>query len=329
MRTKLLIRGLVVGAFAVMVASMAAPAAAQTSFQGKVVDEKGQPVADAEVSCESIANPGVTLKAKTNAKGVWERGGLDRGQWNVKVVKGDLSGAALDVTVKRDIINEVPTIVLKPGGAAAVVKAADPKAAAEANARAKKQMELKGKFEEADAAIKIGNYDEALTKLTAIAGELEKCAPCSVKLGEAYLRKGDLENAEKFFLQSIEYDPGTVDAYKALATIYNGQKKFEEAAAMGAKANDLMAATGGGDAATSFNQGAILWNAGKAADAQKQFERAIQLDPKMADAYYYLAVTILAQGKMAEAKKPLQDYLALAPTGAHAKDAKDMLAQIK
>ena len=52
-----------------------------------------------------------------------------------------------------------------------------------------------------------------------------------------------------------------------------------------------------------FNQGVILWNAGKIPEAKEQFEQAVKLDPNMADAHYWLGMALVNAGKMPEAAK--------------------------
>jgi TolA-binding protein len=65
------------------------------------------------------------------------------------------------------------------------------------------------------------------------------------------------------------------------------------------------------------------------AEAEAQFRKAVKLDPKMADAQYYLGMTLVNQGKMTEAKAPFLEYMKLEPKGKFAGDVKEMLAMIK
>ena len=48
-----------------------------------------------------------------------------------------------------------------------------------------------------------------------------------------------------------------------------------------------------------FNQGVILWNAGKIPEAKKQFEQAVKLDPNSADAHYWLGMALVNDGNTA------------------------------
>jgi TolA-binding protein len=99
---------------------------------------------------------------------------------------------------------------------------------------------------------------------------------------------------------------------------------------MSTKATELSASSPtGGDPTTIFNQGIIFWNQSKIPEAKAQFEKAIQLNPRLADAQYWYGMSLVNEGKMADAKKPFEEYLKLAPTGQYAETAKAILAQIK
>ena len=123
---------------------------------------------------------------------------------------------------------------------------------------------------------------------------------------------------------------GRLNAYKALATIYNGQQKFDDALKMSAKVKELSTASGGTeDPIAVFNEGVVLWNAGKIPEAEAMFKKATELDPKYADAFYQLGVAQVSGGKTADAIKSLETYLKLAPNGKTAQQAKDLLTAIK
>ena len=75
-----------------------------------------------------------------------------------------------------------------------------------------------------------------------------------------------------------------------------------------------------------FNQGVILWNAGKIAEAKKQFEGAIAANPNHAEAHYQLGMALVNEGNLAGAATEFETYLKLAPTGPNAATAKGILA---
>ena len=67
-----------------------------------------------------------------------------------------------------------------------------------------------------------------------------------------------------------------------------------------------------------FNQGVILWNAGKIAEAKKQFEGAIAANPNHAEAHYQLGMALVNEGNLAGAATEFETYLKLAPDGPNA-----------
>ena len=85
------------------------------------------------------------------------------------------------------------------------------------------------------------------------------------------MAKKDEKAAEEAWKKAIEMKPDYAEALNALSTLYNNQKRFDEAAAMSAKAARPAAARGGADA--TFNQGIILWNQGKIAEAKVEVRR--------------------------------------------------------
>jgi cytochrome c-type biogenesis protein CcmH/NrfG len=110
--------------------------------------------------------------------------------------------------------------------------------------------------------------------------------------------------------------------------------ELNQAAAASAGAGGGGAAPSGNDAKSLYNQGVILWNQTSAdpkkiPEARAFFERAVKLDPKYANAQYMLGLALYSDGKMAESKGPLEEYLKLAPSGENAATAKALLASIK
>jgi Flp pilus assembly protein TadD len=322
MKTKLFARLLTAGlALALTVALPAAAAAQMGGATGKVVDEAGKPVADAEVV---FSNPGGvgTTKLKTNAKGEFQAIGMPPTDYQVKATKGNLTGLVPRIKISMGIPTLIPTIT--------VVKAAPSSLGAGAeNLEAKKQAELETTAKAAETAAKAGNIDEALTLYAKVVAEIPKCDVCYLQIGDLNLKKKDEAGAEAAYLKAIEADPAKPEAYSALAAMYNGQRKFDDANKMSAKATELMGSSGNTDPIAVLNQGIIFWNQSKIPEAKAQFQKVTELDPKNADGHYWLAMSFVNEGKMPEAGKEFQQYITLAPTGQYADTAKAILATIK
>ena len=329
-----LLRALQVGAVAMLFIGLSAPASAQQGgMRGKVLDESGKPVPEVEIILDFVGDFTRQLKTVTDKNGEWIRAGMPAGvggTWTITAKKGNLVGTLSGQKVVFGDMTRVPEITLRaPGAGGAAAKPPAGMSSEEVERRNKKQAELKGLFDKANAAIDAGNFDDAITNLQGMVKELDTCAACYARIGDVYVKKSDMDNAEKAYLKAIELDPKLAGAYSALASIYNQQKKLDEASKMSSKALELMDATGGGDANQIFNQGVIFWNQSKIAEAKAQFEKAVKLDPKLADAHYWLGMANVNEGKMADAKAPFTEYLKLAPTGQYAETAKAILAQIK
>ena len=331
MKRSTTVRGVVVGAVAMLLAAWATTASAQTgSLRGKVVDTNGKPVDQAEVTFDFVGDFNRQLKTLTDKNGEWIRAGMPTGQWKITVKKFDMVGELAGVRVPLNEMVRVAEIVVgKPGAGGAPAKPVS--VSADEAERLKKRAALLDKLStEANAALEAGNYDDAIAKVEAIMKEIPTCAPCHAKIGDINVKKGDLAAAEKAYLAAIAADEKMASPYGALATIYNQQKRFDDAVKMSTKANELIGAGGGGgDANSVFNQGIILWNSSKIPEAEIQFEMATKLDPKLAEAHYWLGMARVNQGKLPEAKAPFTEYLKLAPTGQYADTAKAILATIK
>lgn len=341
MVTKMLVRSGIAGAALIAVLAVP-PALAQGngSLRGKVVNEDGRAVDRAEVILDLVGTPPRQVKTITDKNGEWVRTGLPDGSvWTVTAQLGKLSGKSAQITVKAGQTQAVPQISIREGGAQAAPSAAAPAAsslsAEEAKKRNEKSAKLQALLKEANAAIESKNYDEALAKLNTLAGEVEGgCPACYGRIGDIHMLKNEADAAEKAYLKAVELDPKDPAPYSALANLYNAQRKFDEATKMSAKASELMGSAGGGGSAQQiYNQGVILWNAGKSEAARDAFAEAVKLDPKLADAQFRLGLAIfsLTAGtpEAVKAKGPLEEYLKLAPTGEHAQTAKDILAAIK
>jgi Tfp pilus assembly protein PilF len=294
----------------VAVGLLAGPATAQsTMVRGKVVDKEGKPVPNATVAVEFKGGVNRKYETKTDRNGGFVQLLTESGEYQVTVSAEGVGSQSAPVRVRLGQAADV-NIVLAPGGGGA-----DPKAA-----------ELRKTFEEGVAASRAGDHDTAIAKFNAAAAVIPNCSDCYVNIGVSYMAKKDEKQAEEAWKKALELKPDNSDAASALATLYNNQKRFDEAAAMSAK---VAGGAGGGSADAVYNQGIILWNQGKVAEAKAKFEEALKADPNYADAHYQLGMALLNEGKLPDAVAAFEKYLSLAPTGQFAGQAKAMLTQLK
>jgi tetratricopeptide (TPR) repeat protein len=301
------------GVLALVVALVfSAPAFAQGIVKGKVVDEKNQPVADAKVT---IAGPARNAETKTNNKGEFVQVGLQSGAYTVTVTKDKLIA-----TQKVNVTQGTPAeanMTLQPQATAGMTE---------------EQKQVQAAAGAAIEALRAGRDDEAIQKLNDVIVKLPSCSDCYYNLGLAYTHKQDWPAAEAALQKSIELKPTNPDPYNGLANVYNAQKKFDQALAMNQKASELAATTGGaggGNAESIYNQGVVLFNAGKYAEAKVQFDAATKADPNNANAFYQLGMTSLNLGQIPDAVAALDTFVKLAPNDPKAAQVQGSLPALR
>jgi tetratricopeptide (TPR) repeat protein len=302
--------------------AIAAPAVAQSTgiVKGTVRDDKGQPVDGAKVTIEMNGGTGRRFETKSDKKGEYIQVGLSSGSYKVTAEKDKLGSAPITVSVR----------VNQRAEANPVLGLASAAATKEGQA---KMAELRRLFDEGVALSTAGKHNEAIEKFTAAAGVNATCNDCYNNIGFSYAQLKDYDKAEAAYKKAVEIKADDATGYSGLATVYNAQRKFDLASEASAKATQysstLSAAGGTGSADAQYNQGVILWNGGKIAEAKKAFEAAVQANPNHAEAHYQLGMALVNEGNMAGAATEFEAYLKLAPDGPNSATAKSLVAQLK
>ena len=307
---------------AVLSLASVSPALAQSTgmIRGVVKDAAGKPVEGAKVSIDADAN-NRHFDTKSDKKGEFLQIGLAPGGYKVTAEKDKVLSPPSTVTVR--IAAGSPITLVLGGGA----PGADPAVAA-------KTAALKKSFEEGVVASRAGNHDAAIASFQAAAEINPNCFDCYYNIAFSESQKKDYDKAEAAYKKAIELKADYAEAYSGLANVYNATRKFDQAATASAKAMELSGsgaggAAGGGNADAMFNQGVILWNAGKIADAKKQFEGAVAANPSHAESHYQLGMALVNEGNLAAAATEFETYLKLAPSGPNAATAKGILGSLK
>jgi tetratricopeptide (TPR) repeat protein len=312
MRTYLF-RGVV--AVAVLCAVSVSPALAQSVVRGKVTDAQGKPVQDATVLFEAV-DANRKTQTKTDKNGDFLQVGLSSGAYKVTASKDKVGTQTLNANVRQGPNNPMTFTLSASSG----LSADDKKEAAATQASAAAAVE----------AMKAGRHDEAIAKFQEVIAKVPTCADCYYNIGVSQMAKQQQAEAEASFKKAIELKPDNGDAYTALANLYNSQKKFDLAAEASANAAKYAGGgAGGGSAEASYNQGVILFNAGKFAEAKTQFEAATKADPNHAMAQYQLGMTSLNLGQIPDAVSALEAYLKVDPNGPKAAEVKAALPALQ
>lgn len=301
------------------VLTLAVPALAQTGrVQGKVVDEKDAPVADAQILVTAIPDQGgQKWQAKSDKNGNYIIGTLPKsGQYLIVASKEGVGEDEARAAVK---IGNFTTTNFKLSRAARV-----------SEEQAKKNQEIKKFFEAGVAAANAGNHQAAVDAFTSAGTAMPTCADCFFNVGVSQQQMKNSAAAEAAFKKAIELRPNYPEAYNALAVLYTQEKKMDLAAEASAKAAELsLSSAGGGNADSLYSAGVGLWNANKFAEAGAAFEAAIKANPNHADSHFMLGKVNLNLGKLKEAAGEYETYLKLDPNGKNAAEAKTTFEALK
>jgi len=351
------------GAIAAFLAvlSVVHAAAQTTSVKGSVKDQNG-PVVGAQVQLKDV-DTGRKYTLKTDKKGQYFSIGIAPAAFEVTVTKDGklLYTTKFRATFNED--TNVMDIDLTPSGPAQA--APPPQAAAPKQEQPKLTEEQKKQIEEIQKKnaevekenAKIGNLNTMLKQAQADmqANNFAAAVPIMEQaaqqdnnqhdqvlgvLGDAYLGAKQYPEAAEAYNKAIQIGSASTrpNAKQMLASYYNNLGQAYARTGKTTEAVDAYHKAAEQDPTRAaqfyYNEGAVLTNQGKTDDANTAFTKAIQADPNKADAYYQRAInslqkaTVDKSGKMIAPPGTADDfnkYLELAPTGANADAAKQML----
>ncbi len=136
-----------------------------------------------------------------------------------------------------------------------------------------------------------------------------------LQLGDAFSNAGRFEQAVPAYEEALRREPNSAAALERLALCLSSLKQYSRAESILNQALDLAP-----NAATWIQLGVIRLQQGKAPDAIAAFEKAIELDPEIPDAYNTAGAIWFEIGDTARAETELRHAIRLQPNGAPAHD---------
>lgn len=130
-----------------------------------------------------------------------------------------------------------------------------------------------------------------------------------VNLGNAFVRRGMLEPAEREFKATLNIDTRDTRAINGLAVIYLKQKNYDEAIRL----FEILATDKPNEAPFHSNLGVVYMEKGLLDEAIKRFNTSIKVDPAFPDAYANLGLAYKKKGLLKEAKQEFERALQLSP----------------
>ncbi|HEV8580196.1 MAG TPA: tetratricopeptide repeat protein [Thermoanaerobaculia bacterium] len=292
-------------------------------LQGTVTDESGKPVQGAKITLrkgtervdpKTDGPPPLT----TDKNGKWSTLGLAQGAWGILIEKEGFMLSEGQIQVNEFGPAKPINVALKVIPKEVLQKAEQESAAGQAKAAIERGNALlnEGKFAEARAA-----YQEGMGKL-----EDKSLHPAILRaIADTYYKENKSDQAIDTLKQALALAPEDADTLRLITTLL-------VAAGREAEAQQYMAKLPQGatlDPNTILNLGIKAFNEGKMDQALAQFDRVVKENPNLADAYYYRALTYLNQDKKAQAKADLEKLLEVDPNNKYAKDAREMLKDLK
>ena len=329
--------------FAILALALATGTFAQVRgrghLQGTVVDKNtGKPIANATVTISGQSTQPIVVK--TSSGGRWAAIGMTSGSWNIDIaadgyetIRGTVGVSEaqqsppietkLAPSVKQDApAAAVQTTPLIPPDAVAAIK------------EGQTLLQTKGATDaetKANAQKAVADFEKAMPQVPDQAETKDIRKQLAEVMAQAYYKAGDLPKAIATLEQLNVVDPWTTaDANLTqrnllLVNLYLEHGDLD-------KGNALIEKLPAGsvtDPTVYTNIGILLMNKKKPADSITYFSKAISLDPKSVDGYYYRGLAEAQLHKTVDARADFEQVLALAPADSEqAKDAKQVLASL-
>jgi tetratricopeptide (TPR) repeat protein len=283
---------------AVFLLALPAPAQdwkGQGRIEGKVMDDKGQPLADVVIRLE-LPGRGKT-EIKSDKKGKWVLGGAAGGNWNIDFDSPGFQTkrivtSVLEQTRGRPIEVQLEKIPGPP-------------------------PELLDALNKGDEAYKAGRWSEAreqyekLLSQDLIKGRPDVLKNLHMQLARCYSQEKNYAKELEHLEAVIAMDPGN-----AQVRILAANEALQGDDALVDKGIELL--KGIDDSAVAnpdifFNIAVAFFNKRKIDEAIVYFTKAVTISPTYADGYYFRGNAYLNLGKTAEAKADYRKFVEVAP----------------
>jgi tetratricopeptide (TPR) repeat protein len=286
-------------------------------IKGKIQTEDGTPLQKAAVKAMSLIYQAVVLETQSDEKGEWVILGLGTGMWRVEATAKGCYRASRDVNVKQLERNPEINFTLKK------LEQADMPTIQDASSlvffEQGNQFYSEKKYDEAISSYRqflqanpkayqvyfnIGNackekgdlekareeYELVMAGIKGESGDMsgnELAAKTLAALGETYLKEDNMEEAQKYFKNSIEIFPK--------------------------------------DESLAYNVGEIYFFKGRIDEAISYFEVASRIKPDWGKPYIKLGYAYLNKGDLGKAKENLTKFLELEPESPEAPTVKNII----
>lgn len=297
------------------------------------VSVNNEPIKDAEVILKSL-DTARECKAKTDKNGEFLCR-LMAGRYMMTVKIKGTTVHSREVNVRGGMFGEISS----PGFANRFDVPLTTQAQSE---EARKQQEeaqkkAQAEYDKAKALNEEGKHEEAILILNEMIQKDPEQWVLYWQLAVAHTGLNQLEEAAASYQKAIELNPSEAALYNTLGQLYIKMGRLEDAGKQFETAAQLSPEKA---ASAYYNMGVNFYNSGDLKAAIEPLRKATELDPQRADAFYWLGVCLYSNAQykkegsgyktvlLPDTRESFERYLALAPDGRYANDAKAILEAI-
>lgn len=289
-----------------MSAALDAQSRGQGRITGRIVDEAGQPVANATVRA-TMGGEGTPLETTTNDAGEWSFNRVDFGEWSVEITKDGYEPERGTVSVTEKMSLQKVTVTLTKA-------AVDPNAEIQAELKRAEGMLKASQFAEARKA-----YEDLLAKYPAVV-QLHRF------IAATYAGEKNYSKATEHLRTLLEKEPDNLETQLLLADLLMEGGETEQGLEM-LRATDMSQAK---DPYPYINGAIALIRADQPDEAVTLLTSLLDHFPNQADIYYYRGRAYIAAKKLPEGRADIEKFVATAPPDARELgDAKTILEKLK
>lgn len=262
---------------------------------GSVVNEKGEPVANATVKLE-YEKGGLKDQTVTNAKGEWSFIGLGKGNVNLF--------ASADGYL--DTASHASVLTLEKNPPVKIVLLEDK----EKKARVKDEASM-NELERGNQLFNERKFDEALAIFETFAANNPNIYQIYFNIGDVYREKNEFDKANEQYLIGQAKAKEKADiaiqakAFASLGEVCLRQEKFKEAGDYFAQSIALNPK----DEILAYNVAEIFFGRNQTDKAIEYYKMAIQIKPEWSEPYLKMGYAYLNKGDMKLAIESLKEFI--------------------
>jgi predicted Zn-dependent protease len=278
----------------------------EARVSGKVVDDKGQPLADVAVTATKTGER-EPLTTKSNKKGEWTLNRMAAGEWALEFTKEGFDPQHGTVKVDEQSNIQKVDVTLAP-------KAADP------------NVELQAELKRAEPMMKASQFVEARKVYEDLLAKYPSVVQLNRFIAATYAGEKNYAKATEHLRLILEKEPENLETKLLLADLLIEGGNSEEGLGM-LRSADLTQVK---DPYPFINGAITLIRDNKPDEAITILTSLLAQFPNQADIYYYRGRAYIAAKKLPEGKADLEKFVATAPPDARELgDAKKILEQLK